>query len=570
MENDDNVPVGAARAAVRQAGPKLAPYVETVGAKIAPLVESAAAKVKGAAAETFASVRGAGRSAAAESGAATRGIAEGAGATSAATRAAAREVLQEAGAGARNAFKQPKISNIAQFEGRLLGQAEANAVRAAPKPTGPTFAGKLLGAPLPPPPPPAPGGGYLAGLFSTFARAPASTARIAGRAAVRAAGRNQANAGKIIMKPKEVLRALKRNGQDLVQQLRTAISKKGDQGARIIEKFAGTRGLQFTRAVASVTWGYFVWLAWGDKIKDVFDVLIYGPHCGRLTTVLCLAALPAWADPFSHQSENVEVAAFGNRGHEQYMKEELRDREAEIAQHLKDKYAAFKSGLVSKVRQAKIKLDEIEETRRTDPDKAERMFADMEEEYAAKMPEFYANPTAAAPDEVDASYDTIMMELNVMDSEDGGLTDALVQLGGAAATSLKKLESETVVAVADLATDVSEVASEVADQAAEPVMKVLSQFGNKVQEACDKIAEYDLNKDAGEAGTWDEYKQFYSEKVQENLDKPGMGEVSARAVAAGEFGIAVAADCFGAYFGPNGDVCAKDETNPYYAEGDGE
>merc|ERR1712107_931611 len=84
------------------------------------------------------------------------------------------------------------------------------------------------------------------------------------------------------------------------------------------------------------------YLALGDKIKDIFDIAVYGPDCGRLLTVLVATFVPKWADSLVHQTENVEVEALGGRGHETFIKEELRN--------LEEKLSGYVTGLADKIK----------------------------------------------------------------------------------------------------------------------------------------------------------------------------------------------------------------------------
>mmetsp|Transcript_2947 Transcript_2947/g.5343 ORF Transcript_2947/g.5343 Transcript_2947/m.5343 type:complete len:279 (+) Transcript_2947:95-931(+) len=277
-------------------------------------------------------------------------------------------------------------------------------------------------------------------------------------------------------------------------------------------------------------------------------------------------------DPFSHQSENIELDLFGGRGHEQWMKEELRDREREFVDSFKNKYDAFKSGLVARVGKAKRRLQEVDEVSTTgNVELAQRMENELTQEMKEDMEAFYENPQHGGLAQLDDDDQEIMWQLAEMDLFDGGHTDTLLAMGGSAAFANAAMAhtaatDKLIVAVADLAMSKSEID---VGQVTEPMMKAASWVSHIVQGSRNKIAEFDLNGDPDEPATVEDYKEFLNTKIDEHTAE-GQGPVLAVAQASAEFGVAVAADCFGAYLGPNGDVCAEGEDNLYYDGGGGD
>jgi hypothetical protein len=130
-------------------------------------------------------------------------------------------------------------------------------------------------------------------------------------------------------------------GQRFMGSLRGAVAKGAKAGARA-EAFAvgkvGNTAVQAMKGLAHGMWKFLINLAFADKLKDVFDIALWGPDCGRGATVFVAGFVPGFAESLVHQTENVQVFSASPdeqpghsdgeaRGHEQWLKESLRDLE---------------------------------------------------------------------------------------------------------------------------------------------------------------------------------------------------------------------------------------------------
>lgn len=84
-----------------------------------------------------------------------------------------------------------------------------------------------------------------------------------------------------------------------------------------------------------------------------------------------------------------------------------------------------------------------------------------------------------------------------------------------------------------------------------------AQFGSTIENICNEIEKHSVDQNADDAANFEDYQKFYNERKQARLEETG-DELQAKAMASADLAIGVAADLFGAYVGPNGDICDEE------------
>jgi len=245
-----------------------------------------------------------------------------------------------------------------------------------------------------------------------------------------------------------------------------------------MEKLIGVTGTRVTSRLVKAGWVFFMYLALGDKIKDMFDIAVYGPDCGRLLTVLVAMFVPKWADSLVHQTENVEVEALGGRGHETFIKEELRN--------LEEKMSGYVTGLADKIK--------------------------------------------------------------LLESDDS--VKALI-------TTLRQIKHAEQEGSSDDPSDESSFKKEAA--------RIKATLHKALVGTLETAIAVDINQNPDELGSFEEYQTLYEQKVHEYLEHPQrqgvngfLDNMQARAKASRTVAVALGADLFNLYLGPNGDICSEE------------